>query len=215
MSDGFRVEIAAAHERADIVLDRPPLNVITMPQRDELRAAFEALDADPQVRVIVVRAVGEHFSSGGEIRGFLEASPEHVSRLAWNIAAPARCTKPVIAASRGYCFGVGFELALACDFRIVSETCLYALPEQRLGRIPARAAPRDCRRSSASPAPRTSSCARAASPAAKPTSGAWPPTASPIPTSNPSPTRLVEELRGLPLAGPAHRQEIAQRHRRL
>ncbi len=136
MSDGFRVEIVAAHERADIVLDRPPLNVITMPQRDELRAAFEALDADPRVRVIVVRAVGEHFSSGGEIRGFLEASPEHVSRLSWNIAAPARCTKPVIAASRGYCFGVGFELALACDFRLVSEACLYALPEQRLGQIP-------------------------------------------------------------------------------
>jgi 2-oxoglutaroyl-CoA hydrolase len=84
----------------------------------------------------VVRGVGEHFSSGGEIRGFLEASPEHVSRLAWNIAAPARCSKPVIAASRGYCFGVGFELALACDFRLASETCLYSLPEQRLGQIP-------------------------------------------------------------------------------
>jgi 2-oxoglutaroyl-CoA hydrolase len=134
--DGFRVEIDAAHERGDVVLDRPPLNVIAMPEREELRAAFEALDADPAVRVIVVRGVGEHFSSGGEIRGFLEASPEHVSRLAWNIAAPARCAKPVIAASRGYCFGVGFELALACDFRLVSETCLYALPEQRLGQIP-------------------------------------------------------------------------------
>jgi 2-oxoglutaroyl-CoA hydrolase len=66
----------------------------------------------------------------------LQASPEHVSRLAWNIAAPARCAKPVIAANRGYCFGVGFELSLACDFRIVSETCQYALPEQRLGQIP-------------------------------------------------------------------------------
>jgi 2-oxoglutaroyl-CoA hydrolase len=83
-----------------------------------------------------VRAEGEHFSSGGEIRGFLDASPEHVSRLAWNIAAPARCRKPVIIASRGYCFGVGFELALACDFRLASETCLYSLPEQRLGQIP-------------------------------------------------------------------------------
>jgi 2-oxoglutaroyl-CoA hydrolase len=134
--DGFRIEIDAEHERGDVVLDRPPLNVIAMPEREELRAAFEALDADPAVRVIVVRGVGEHFSSGGEIRGFLEASPEHVSRLAWNIAAPSRCAKPVIAASRGYCFGVGFELALACDFRLVSETCLYALPEQRLGQIP-------------------------------------------------------------------------------
>jgi 2-oxoglutaroyl-CoA hydrolase len=136
MPDGFRVEVDAEKERGDVVLDRPPLNVITMPEREELRAAFEALDADPAVRVIVVRGAGQHFSSGGEIRGFLEASPEHVSRLAWNIAAPARCAKPVIAASRGYCFGVGFELALACDFRIVSDTCLYALPEQRLGQIP-------------------------------------------------------------------------------
>jgi 2-oxoglutaroyl-CoA hydrolase len=134
--DGFRVEIDAERERGDVVLYRPPLNVITMPQRDQLRAAFEALDADARVRIIVVRAVGEHFSSGGEIRGFLEASPEHVSRLAWNIAAPARCSKPVIAATQGYCFGVGFELALACDFRIAGESCLYALPEQRLGQIP-------------------------------------------------------------------------------
>ena len=50
------------------------------------------------VRVIVSRAEGEHFSSGGEIPGFLDASPEHVSRLAWNIQecihagiARARC----------------------------------------------------------------------------------------------------------------------------
>ena len=107
-----------------------------MPQRDQLRAAFEALDAHPEVRVIVLRAAGEHFSSGGDIRGFLEASPEHVAHLAWNVAAPARCAKPVVAANRGYCFGVGFELSLACDFRIASETALYALPEQKLGQIP-------------------------------------------------------------------------------
>lgn len=134
--DGFRIEIDAARERADVVLDRPPLNVIVMPEREQLRATFEALDADPRVRVIVLRAMGEHFSSGGDIKGFLEASPEHVSKLAWNIAAASRCAKPVIAANRGYCFGVGFELSLACDFRIASETCLYALPEQRLGQIP-------------------------------------------------------------------------------
>jgi 2-oxoglutaroyl-CoA hydrolase len=134
--DGFRAEIDPARERADIILDRAPMNTISMPQRDQIRAAFEALDEDARVRVIVLRAMGEHFSSGGYIRGFLEAPPEHVSKLAWNIAAPARCTKPVIAANRGYCFGVGFEISLACDFRIVSETCQYALPEQKLGQIP-------------------------------------------------------------------------------
>jgi 2-oxoglutaroyl-CoA hydrolase len=134
--DGFRVEFDADKQRADIVLDRPPLNVIMMPQRDQLRLVFEALDEDERVRIIVLRAVGEHFSSGGNIKGFMEASPEHVSKLAWNIAAPARCSKPVIAANRGYCFGVGFEISLACDFRVVSETCFYALPEQKLGQIP-------------------------------------------------------------------------------
>src|SRR5262249_34448642 len=134
--DGFRVEIDEARERADVVLDRPPFNIVSMPQRDQLRLVFETLDEDTRVRVIVVRAIGEHFSSGGNIKGFMEATPETVSKLAWNIAAPARCAKPVIVANRGFTFGVGFELSLACDFRIVSETCFYALPEQRLGQIP-------------------------------------------------------------------------------
>ncbi len=134
--DGFRVEVDADRQRADIVLARPPFNIVSMPQRDQLRLVFEALDEDPRVRVIVLRAEGGHFSSGGDIKGFLQASPEHVSKLAWNIAAPARCAKPVIAAARGYCFGVGFEISLACDFRIVSDTAQYALPEQKLGQIP-------------------------------------------------------------------------------
>jgi len=134
--DGFQVEVDVSRERADIILNRAPLNVISMGQRDQLRLVFEALDAHKGVRIIVLRSMGEHFSSGGDIKGFLEASPEHVSKLAWNVAAPARCEKPVIVANRGYTFGVGFELSLACDFRIASQTTRYALPEQNLGQIP-------------------------------------------------------------------------------
>ncbi len=135
-TDGFRIEIDPEAERADIVLDRPPLNVVRMAQRPQLRAAFEALDRDPAVRVVVVRGEGEHFTSGGDIPGFMAASPETVSQLHRNIAAAERCSKPVIAAIRGFCMGVGFELALACDFRIVSETARLALPEINLGMIP-------------------------------------------------------------------------------
>ncbi|MCE7027538.1 enoyl-CoA hydratase/isomerase family protein [Jiella avicenniae] len=134
--DGFKVTIDPAKQRADVILSRPPYNVVSMGQRDQLRLVFETLDEDDRVRIIVLAGEGEHFSSGGNIKGFMEASPEHVSKLAWNIAAPARCSKPVIAANRGYTFGVGFEISLACDFRIVSETCRYALPEQKLGQIP-------------------------------------------------------------------------------
>ncbi len=127
--DGFRVEVDRAAARADIVLDRPPLNVVRMPQRDQLAAVFAALDADEAVRVIVLRAEGKHFSSGGDIPGFMTRSPEQ-------LPAPAPPPQPVIAAIHGYCFGVAFELSLACDFRIVTESALLGLPEQRIGMIP-------------------------------------------------------------------------------
>jgi len=134
--DGFSVEISTDKSRADIIFDRPPYNIVSMKQRDQLSLVFEELDHNDDVRVIVVRTKGEHFSSGGDIEGFMKNSPEHVSELAKNVAAPARCRKPVIAQVRGYCFGVGFELSLACDFRICSETARFALPEQRIGMIP-------------------------------------------------------------------------------
>ena len=139
--DGFRVEIDPARERADIILDRPPLNVIEMGQRDQLRLIFEALDEDARVRVIVLRATGAHFSSGGNIAGFLAASPEHVSKLAWNIAAPARCSKPVIVANRrllfrrrlrdfaGLRFSPGFGDLLLC------AAGAAARPNSGLGRL--------------------------------------------------------------------------------
>ncbi len=133
--DGFRVEVDPARERADIILDRPPFNVITMPEREQLAAVFAELDRDPRVRAIVVRASGANFSSGGDIPGFMTRSPEHLSELARNVAAPERCHQPVIAAIRGYCFGVAFELALACDFRIVTESAELGTPEQRIGMI--------------------------------------------------------------------------------
>ena len=57
--DGFQVEIDEAHERADIILNRPPLNVVSMPERDQLRLVFETLDEDARVRVIVVRHGGQ------------------------------------------------------------------------------------------------------------------------------------------------------------
>ncbi len=134
--DGFRVEIDEAGERADIVLDRPPLNVVSMRQREQLSAVFDELSRDRRVRVVVLSGAGDNFSSGGDIAGFMQATPEQVSRLAWFVAASARCKKPVIAAIKGYCFGVGFELSLACDFRVLGESAQLALPEMRIGMIP-------------------------------------------------------------------------------
>jgi len=133
--DGFTVE--TANGVATITLDVPgKLNRVSMEARDELAAVFEQLGRDDAVRAVVIGGAGETFTAGGDVAAFLERSPEELSRLAWNVAAPERCPKPVVAALRGYVFGVGLELALACDFRIAADDLQLALPEVKLGMIP-------------------------------------------------------------------------------
>jgi 2-oxoglutaroyl-CoA hydrolase len=134
--DGLRLERDA--DMATITLDVPEkLNRVSMRARDQLASLFEELGRKEDVRAIVLTGAGEKaFTAGGDIAGFLERGPEELSRLAWNIAAPERCPKPVIAKLRGYAFGVGLELALACDFRIASDDIELALPEVKIGMIP-------------------------------------------------------------------------------
>jgi 2-oxoglutaroyl-CoA hydrolase len=136
-TDGLRLSRDGEHGVATITLDVPEkLNRVSMAARDTLREHFEELGRDDSVRAIILRGEGRAFTAGGDIQGFLDASPEEVSRLAWNVAAPERCPKPVIALLHGFAFGVGLELALACDFRIAAEGTELALPELNLGMIP-------------------------------------------------------------------------------
>src|SRR6266480_7898935 len=100
--DGLRLERDG--DVATITLDVPEkLNRLSMPARHELAQLFEELGSDAGVRAIVLTGAGEKaFTAGGDIAGFLEREPEELSRLAWNVAAPERCPKPVIAKLRGY-----------------------------------------------------------------------------------------------------------------
>jgi 2-oxoglutaroyl-CoA hydrolase len=134
--EGLRLERDG--DVATITLDVPEkLNRVSMRARDQLAHLFEELGRDEGVRAIVLTGAGEKaFTAGGDIAGFLEREPEELSRLAWNVAAPERCPKPVIAKLRGYAFGVGLELALACDFRIASDDVELGLPEVKIGMIP-------------------------------------------------------------------------------
>lgn len=135
--DGFRVDRAADRGVATITLDVPgKLNRVPLPARAQLAAVFDELGVDDGVRTIVITGAGEAFTAGGDIAAFLEASPEELSRLAWNVAAAERCPKPVVARIEGYCLGVGLELALACDFRVCSDDAQLGLPEVGLGMIP-------------------------------------------------------------------------------
>ena len=135
--DGLRVVRDAVRGVATITLDVPgKFNRVSMAARDELRRGFEELDRDESVHFVVLAGAGEAFTAGGDIPGFLQRSAWDVSRLADNVAAPERCTKPVIAALHGYCFGVGLELALACDFRLAADDLQLGFPEVTIGMIP-------------------------------------------------------------------------------
>ncbi|MCL6094949.1 MAG: enoyl-CoA hydratase/isomerase family protein [Actinobacteria bacterium] len=122
---------------ANLTLSRPgTYNVVTMEMRRLMAERFAEIDADERVKVVVIRGEGEHFTSGGDIAGFMELDPIDFSNLGHDITAPSRSPKPVIAAVDGYCFGVGFELALSCDIRLATKRSQFALPEIRLGMIP-------------------------------------------------------------------------------
>ncbi len=133
--DGFRVERGG--DVATVTLDVPgKFNRVSMLARDQLRRVFEELDGDESVRFVVLAGAGGAFTAGGDIAGFLQKSAWTVSKLAENVAAPERCSKPVIAALSGYVFGVGLELALACDFRLAAADVQLGLPEVTIGMIP-------------------------------------------------------------------------------
>ncbi len=133
--DGFRVERDG--DVATITLDVPgKLNRVSMLARDQLSIVFAELDRDEEIRFVVLTGAGGAFTAGGDIPGFLEKSPWVVSQLARNVAAPERCSKPVVAKLQGYVFGVGLELALACDFRVAADDVQLALPEVTIGMIP-------------------------------------------------------------------------------
>jgi len=134
--DGLRVEVDKEKKVGYMILDRAPLNIVSYTGRQQIRAIIESFDEDDDVGVIVIRGANGVFTSGGDVKAFPSIPKNRMSDLADNIAAPERCAKPVIAALEKYCFGVGFELAMACDFRLATSDCLVALPEITIGQMP-------------------------------------------------------------------------------
>jgi enoyl-CoA hydratase/carnithine racemase len=141
LGDGA-VEIERQRGVAWITLNRPTaINAINDSIRQHVPAALQALDSDPQVRVIVVRGAGERgFCAGADLKekpavdNPLDARVLR-ARSTW-IESFDRVAKPVIAAIHGFCMGGGLEIALACDLRIAAADAVFALPETGLGLIP-------------------------------------------------------------------------------
>ncbi|HLH33794.1 MAG TPA: enoyl-CoA hydratase-related protein [Alloacidobacterium sp.] len=127
---------------AVLTLNRPKvLNALNAATLRELGAALEILVANPAVRVILLTGAGEKaFAAGADIQELAQVSGIDGQALALRgqrlFDQIESCGKPVIACVNGFALGGGCELAMACTFRIASETAKFGQPEVKLGLIP-------------------------------------------------------------------------------
>ena len=110
-------------------LNRPDVrNALSPELREELRDAVLSLDADPQVRAIVMTGGETIFAAGADIRSLVDTGPAEMMARddEANWAALRQCSTPIVAAVNGYALGGGCELAMACDFIIALMSALMA-----------------------------------------------------------------------------------------
>jgi enoyl-CoA hydratase/carnithine racemase len=124
-----------------VTLNRPEKhNALSLELLDRLGAVLGDLGADAAVRVVVIRGNERCFSTGmdlDDLQGVAGVGDtQRVLRRARAANAEIeRCPKPVIAAIAGWCLTGGFELALACDVRVASETARFGVTSARIGTV--------------------------------------------------------------------------------
>jgi len=127
---------------AVITLNRPKsLNAVTSNMLLDINSALEKIESDKMIRALVLTGGEKVFSAGFDIKevSTIKTSADanlFLSNIHQSYNRLAALEIPVITAASGLTFGGGFELALACDYRIASDTAKFALPEINLGLIP-------------------------------------------------------------------------------
>jgi enoyl-CoA hydratase/carnithine racemase len=119
-----------------VTISRPEvLNALHTDAHYELHEAFDAFAADPEQWVAIITGAGDRaFCAGHDLK--LQASGGHRGTPPTGFGGLTKrfdLTKPLIAAVNGVAMGGGFEIALACDLIVASETAIFALPEVRVG----------------------------------------------------------------------------------
>jgi enoyl-CoA hydratase/carnithine racemase len=140
LGDGPAVQVDQVGGVVHLVLNRKTkLNCLNDRIVSELRYALEQYQVDDTVRSIVISGTGEHFCAGGDLDEMRLARDDiagYMDDMLDFFSFVEDCPKLLVAQVNGYCLGGGFELALACDIIIASDTALFGLPEPRFGLVP-------------------------------------------------------------------------------
>lgn len=135
------LELSIENKIAVVRLNRPPMNPLSSKLFGELNELMDHLEDREDVRVVILTGAGEKaFAAGADISEMKDLDLHGMTRMN-RVSREAfsrvdNFSKPVIAAVNGLALGGGLELALCCDFRILSENARVALPEINLGIIP-------------------------------------------------------------------------------
>jgi len=125
---------------AIFISNRPEImNALNLDSNIDILNFVDYLENAEHLRVAIITGAGDKaFIAGADINAVrVQTGVKSIqSKLRISLAALENCSKPIIAAINGYAFGGGFELALACDIRIVAENAVLGLPETGLGFIP-------------------------------------------------------------------------------
>jgi enoyl-CoA hydratase/carnithine racemase len=119
-----------------VTIERPErMNALHPPANVELGEVFDAFAGDPDAWVAIITGRGEKaFSAGNDLRYQAEGGKRvPMPRGFGGLTSRFDLCKPVIAAVNGVAMGGGFEIALACDLIVASESAVFALPEPRVG----------------------------------------------------------------------------------
>ena len=128
------------HGIAEVVMDNPPVNALTVAGWFELASVLRSLGDDPAVRVVVLRAEGKGFNAGVDIKE-MQATEGFTALIGANrgcyaaFAAVYECAAPVIAAVHGYCLGGGIGLVGNADIIVASDDATFGLPEVDRGAL--------------------------------------------------------------------------------
>jgi 3-hydroxyacyl-CoA dehydrogenase len=128
------VDLRRDGEIAVITTDNPPVNALKHEVRAGLAEGLRQARDDAAVKAVVIACAGRTFFAGADITEF--GKPPQAPGLGEVIAALDEMPKPVVAALHGTAFGGGFEVALACHFRVAVPGARVGLPEVKLGLLP-------------------------------------------------------------------------------